>query len=693
MIREETNYTLWGTLSACISTPRRLFHHCVKYVRQGKVTMRFLDPEKESGFVAARSEDLRRCSCRLALIIGSLAWVTCLEFLLFRSLTMNEYPTEEAADVQRLSLMFGFFIGFVLMSYAAAVRMPCFDKLLNPWAWEIVAVIVFVGIMSTIVLTHVFYLSKLLGHDPSEIFEGRHFSDSFILLAIDGIVTATHIVLPVRWIILMPLELSGVVLYVLLITLLGSPESNTELLALTGVIAVSALGKRQTEKRDREAFTELVKEKSLRCAAEFRLACADQHRDATKARVSGSDPSVRSDPTNQSVFEGLYHQGADVERHLRSLVGLGLKEHWLLFEEEVAMTRMVLGKGGYGVVKGGLFFGTKVAVKKPRAKVSQKCLLADFCNELRVLRHVRHPNVVLLHGAVVDSDRLRVRLVFEMVDGESLHSFISGLDKVKEPADGEVKPLQGHSLLARHQLVAGICHALWYLHSRQPRIVHGDLKDSNIMVEASAGGVRPKLLDFGLSRILSRNTRPSGGTLRWLAPEVFQQKGKNPSSKADVFSLGHLMSFIVTGIRPMKNLSAKGMRDALRSGVVPPVPWPGSSVYETACRPIAEQCLLPQPEQRPSMETVNGAVSQWPQELSLEPSGRLCQVRSLHRAVDAPKTRNREDEVSTDGAQSAGEEEGAEEPNVSPLECEGAETRTGANDCDGTPRRMRVTAL
>eukprot|EP00974_Lingulodinium_polyedra_P113246 10962139-Lingulodinium_polyedra.AAC.1 len=62
-----------------------------------------------------------------------------------------------------------------------------------------------------------------------------------------------------------------------------------------------------------------------------------------------------------------------------------------------------------------------------------------------------------------------------------------------------------------------------YLHSQCPRIVHGDLKGANVLVTGSGEGVCPKLLDFGLARVLTRNARPLGGALDWIAPEVFRR--------------------------------------------------------------------------------------------------------------------------------------------------------------------------
>eukprot|EP00974_Lingulodinium_polyedra_P020188 1950592-Lingulodinium_polyedra.AAC.1 len=61
------------------------------------------------------------------------------------------------------------------------------------------------------------------------------------------------------------------------------------------------------------------------------------------------------------------------------------------------------------------------------------------------------------------------------------------------------------------------------------------------MVERMADSVRPKLLEFGLSRIISRRPEDMGGTLSWMAPEVYKRSGPQvPRCSADVFSYGLL---------------------------------------------------------------------------------------------------------------------------------------------------------
>ena len=79
--------------------------------------------------------------------------------------------------------------------------------------------------------------------------------------------------------------------------------------------------------------------------------------------------------------------------------------------------------------------------------------------------------------------------------------------------------------------------ALRYLHRKCPPVVHGDLKHSNVMIETRAlkhGGsfFQARLLEFGWSRVPSDRAKPLGGTMRWCAPEVFNQSVPLPSATA-----------------------------------------------------------------------------------------------------------------------------------------------------------------
>jgi len=83
---------------------------------------------------------------------------------------------------------------------------------------------------------------------------------------------------------------------------------------------------------------------------------------------------------------------------------VGQQEHWLIDPADVCvLPKWKLGEGGFGIIFTGSFHATPVAVKI--SKSAETCVtkgLPDLANEVRVLRHVQHPNIVLFHGACVN---------------------------------------------------------------------------------------------------------------------------------------------------------------------------------------------------------------------------------------------------------------------------------------------------
>uniref|UniRef100_A0A0E0BM05 Protein kinase domain-containing protein n=1 Tax=Oryza glumipatula TaxID=40148 RepID=A0A0E0BM05_9ORYZ len=217
---------------------------------------------------------------------------------------------------------------------------------------------------------------------------------------------------------------------------------------------------------------------------------------------------------------------------------IGLKR-FALSQLEVATDNFSLenqiGVGAFSIVyQGRLNEGLEVAVK--RASYVDKIPFHQLENELDLIPKLQHTNIVKLLGYCT---RKRERiLVFEYMPNRSLDSFITGERATKEPLDWP----------KRSQIVRGIAQGAVYLHKLcEPRIIHGDLKPGNILLDAS---LKPKICDFGISKALKADadkdcTGVVVGSRGFMAPEYKQ--GGCLSLQTDVYSFGATLLQIIRG--------------------------------------------------------------------------------------------------------------------------------------------------
>lgn len=433
-----------------------------------------------------------------------------------------------------------------------------------------------------------------------------HFREAQTALALDALITVAHIMLPIRWCPMLLLDGAVLLLFVLFGIVQGATHFYIMFLFCVLLLAAS-VGLRSLEMMDRIHFLTIASERHLRAQAEFQrdLNLLPQ---ASEARSQHGATSSRPVTTaTGAIFERCLAEvgkSADTGAGFVQLLELGRQEQWVLEEEEVTIDReQVLGRGSFGLVVEGCFCRSAVAIKLFPAKARGWPADRTFFNELRILRHVSHPNIVQFHGALLEPNE--VKLVLEKVEGENLQTCVY-MAHEKLPA---TLPLP----VALEVVVQGVLHALIYLHSRRTRIVHADLKPSNVMVEGW-GQARPraKLLDFGISRVSTRNGLVRGGTWAYMAPEVASSGGCEPSPAIDVFSLGVLLFHVASGGRQMCPAPPStiappetiGWRRFGRGSAVSTLPWLPRKEPLERWRIAIEECLSGEPSARPAVEGV-----------------------------------------------------------------------------------------
>ena len=102
--------------------------------------------------------------------------------------------------------------------------------------------------------------------------------------------------------------------------------------------------------------------------------------------------------------------------------------------------------------------------------------------------------------------------------------------------------------------------------------------------------MHPKLLDFGLALLHSRNAKTLGATLRWATLEVFGESGIMPRAATDVFSFGHLVFYVATAKKPLRGIDDKTVRRMARESYVLRPEWPSiCSSFMKQCQPLVEK--------------------------------------------------------------------------------------------------------
>eukprot|EP00927_Polykrikos_kofoidii_P001970 TRINITY_DN10760_c0_g1_i1.p1 TRINITY_DN10760_c0_g1~~TRINITY_DN10760_c0_g1_i1.p1 ORF type:complete len:662 (+),score=57.62 TRINITY_DN10760_c0_g1_i1:86-2071(+) len=572
-----------------------------------RVTMKFPDQGAEDTFTRSRAESLARGAIRSCIGV-CFACMVCFAMNVFWLIDAAKTgATDEGIFLVRFHNCV--YIGTISISFILACSMRSRHVLgcTSCYMRESIITLWISMMMASLVLVNGYYSALIFGMDPHAVFsEGTVFVDTTLLLGLLALRIATDVTLPIRWIVSWPLELVGICSYILPAFVLGSPQAfQIPCSAIMFVIIVVFLccGKRAVEYNERILFS-FVEEKWRRCKVEWELSMKS-FESSKQSDIHGDEARSLTVSLPSTTATGEAFENCDVDE-IRSI---GLAEQWLIRSSDLhVMPGRVLGQGQFGFVVGGVYQGVPVALKTSNAMRSREFspnAATSLYNELRIMRGLRCPNIALFYGACLNLEEGTSVLVLELVEGGTLDNFTHAV----EVCDAD-----------RAHVLRDVAQALLYLHSRQPCIVHGDLKDKNIIAQRCCGDpmvkaegtrrFRAKLIDFGLSRLVTRSARPLGGTLEWVAPEILRTPGLAPNSAADVFSFGRLAFFVISRIFPFEGLDRSQVLSILKSAAtLPPLPWkPQGGLVVRVFESLVERCSSVVPSARPKIIEVKSVI-------------------------------------------------------------------------------------
>src|SRR3954468_24324791 len=219
--------------------------------------------------------------------------------------------------------------------------------------------------------------------------------------------------------------------------------------------------------------------------------------------------------------------------------------------------RRLIGEGGMGKV-----YEAEERLSKRRVALKvlhQELAKSDegrrlFLNEMQILAHLEHPNIVRSLASTEVAGELV--MVLEYLDGRTLRAQLN--------AEGRLT--WGDAIRVLSSIAAGLAAA----HGQEPPIIHRDLKPENIMVLAD-GSV--KVMDFGIAKVieaLNQTNTQSVGTLQYMSPE--QIDAHTIDHRSDLYCLGLIFYESAPGRPPFQSAAPRQLLNLQCTAEPPPLP-------------------------------------------------------------------------------------------------------------------------
>jgi serine/threonine-protein kinase len=255
-----------------------------------------------------------------------------------------------------------------------------------------------------------------------------------------------------------------------------------------------------------------------------------------------------------------------------------------------------LGEGGFGTVYRAVHpvIGKTCALKALHRQFSSNPqMVSRFIAEARAVNQIRHRNIIDIFsfGALPDG---RQYYLMELLDGEPFDHYLQ--------RKGALSPEEAMPLLRPIARALDAAHAAG--------ILHRDLKPDNVfLVHDGEGGMIPKLLDFGIAKLMTADSVSGGhktrtgapmGTPYYMSPE--QCRGAGIDHRTDIYAFGVLCHLALTGKLPF---NADSVMDLLMKHMTAPPPL--ASEHRPELKPELDgpiqQMLAKEPADRPQSVT------------------------------------------------------------------------------------------
>ncbi|XP_010741095.2 serine/threonine-protein kinase NIM1 isoform X1 [Larimichthys crocea] len=332
---------------------------------------------------------------------------------------------------------------------------------------------------------------------------------------------------------------------------------------------------------------------------DFGTSCVRPRRSA--AEMPGGHCQVRSPKPRHSIYSltdssDVGPEEEEVDDVMPRLTPLE-KLTTDMCKDETTIKELIIGRRvGFYKVRGEIGCGTFSRVKlafhaltkdKVALKILDKTRLDSqaqrlLSKEIHSMELLQHPNVVQLYEVVETPSRLY--LVLEYAGGGDLHNRICSEGKLSDSASKIT--------------FAQVLSAIKYMHNMN--VIHRDLKAENVLFTCSGC---LKVADFGFSTQVSNRSDALDtfcGSPPYAAPELFKDESYL-GPPVDVWAMGVLLFFMVTGTMPFRADTMGKLRRSIIEGAFTVPPWvPGP------CQRLIKGILKPVPTERYALDQMLG---------------------------------------------------------------------------------------
>jgi myosin heavy subunit len=192
----------------------------------------------------------------------------------------------------------------------------------------------------------------------------------------------------------------------------------------------------------------------------------------------------------------------------------------------VVVSNEELGRGAWGAVYRGDFYGTKVAVKEFYQIILSPHNARILDREIEIASQCRHPNLLQFICAT-ENDQHHLLIVTELMD-MTLRTLLE--QRAREKSQWKYQEIKSISL--------DVARGLNYLHSKTPNpIIHRDVSSANVLLWIENGAVRrAKISDYGSANFMKVSQTANSGSPLHAAPEA-NREIQDP--KVNIFESNH----------------------------------------------------------------------------------------------------------------------------------------------------------